>query len=97
MKMITLEDIKSYSRIDTNDDDKILELMGDAAEEQVYNYLGKSYDDLIEQYGVVPSPVKVATLAIVDTQYQNRSLVSATDLYMVPYAIDMKLLPYKIL
>ena len=42
MKMITLEDIKAYSRIDNNDDDEMLQLMGDAAEEQVYNYLGKS-------------------------------------------------------
>jgi uncharacterized phage protein (predicted DNA packaging) len=97
MKYITLDEIKKFSRIEGSDEDEVLEMMGNAAEEQVLRFLNRTYEDLLAQYGAVPVTVKSATLSIVDMQYQYRSLVSPTQLYFIPYSIDMKLLPYKAL
>lgn len=97
MKYLTLEMIKSHSRIQFDCEDDMLQLYAESAEDTVLNMLNRSYDDLITAYGEVPKPVIQATLMLVDNSYINRSPVSPQQLYQVPYTIDVLLKPYIIL
>ena len=97
MKYLTLEMIKSHSRIQFDCEDDLLQLYAESAEDTVLNMLNRSYDDLVSAYGEVPKPVIQATLMLVDNSYINRSPVSPQQLYQVPYTIDVLLKPYIIL
>ena len=96
MKWLTLEKIKAQCRIeeDFNDEDELLEMYGDSAEEVLLNYLNRSYEDVIEVYGRIPSPLVHASLMLVDTSYQYRSPVSSQNMSLVPYTFDLLVKPY---
>ena len=66
MKWLTLPDIKKQLRVDFDDEDDVLELYGSSAEDTVLNYLNRTYQDLLENYGEVPAPIRQATLMLVD-------------------------------
>lgn len=96
MKWLTLTRIKAQCRIeqDFTEEDELLEMYGESAEETVLNALGRSYTDLFEVYGRVPLPVVHASLMLVDLSYQNRSPISSQNMYQVPYTFDLLLKPY---
>lgn len=94
MKYLTIDMIRSHSRIDFDCDDAMLTLYADAAEEVTLKMLQKSYDDLIDEYGEVPKPVIQATLFLVDNSYNNRSPASTQQMWTVPYTYDFLLKPY---
>jgi uncharacterized phage protein (predicted DNA packaging) len=94
MKWLTLEWIKKHSRIDFDCEDELLELYGEDAEQTVLNLINRSFDDLIEQYGEVPKPLYVAALMLVEVSYTQRAPISQQNMYVVPYAFDMKIKPY---
>ena len=96
MKWLTIEKIKWQCRIEPEftDEDELLEMYGESAEETVLNALGRSYTDLFEVYGRVPLPVVHASLMLVDVSYQHRSPVSGQNMYLVPYTFDLLLKPY---
>lgn len=95
MKWLTLEWIKNHSRIDFLDrEEELLELYGEDAEQTVLNLINRSFDDLIEQYGEVPKPLYVAALMLVEVSYTQRAPISQQNMYVVPYAFDMKIRPY---
>ena len=95
MKWLTLDWIRSHSRLlkDVEEDD-LLELYGEDAEETVLNLCNRTMEDIIEQYGQVPTPLFVAALMLVETSYTQRAPVGMQNLYTVPYAFDMKVKPY---
>lgn len=96
MNWLTLDKIKAQCRIeaDFTDEDSLLEMYGDTAEETVLNAMNRSYTDVIEVYGRVPAPVVQASLMLVDLSYQHRSPVSPQQMYMVPYTFDLLIKPY---
>lgn len=94
MKWLTIDYIKQHSRIDFDCEDTLLELYGESAEETVLNICGRSYEDLIEVYGHVPTPLYYASLMLVDHSYEHRSPVSAQNLSIIPYGFDMMVKPY---
>lgn len=96
LKWLTLEGIKAQCRIeqDFHDEDDLLEMYGESAEEAVLNTLERSYEDLFEVYGRVPMPVVHATLMLVDLSYQHRSPVGPQNMYQVPYSFDLLMKPY---
>ena len=95
MKWLTLDWIRSHSRLlkDVEEND-LLELYGEDAEETVLNLCNRTMEDIIEQYGQVPKPLFVAALMLVETNYTQRAPVSMQNLYTVPYAFDKKVKPY---
>jgi uncharacterized phage protein (predicted DNA packaging) len=97
MRWLDLEYIKAHSRIDYDCEDDLLELYADSAEETVLNLLGRSYENLIEECGEVPAPVKQAALMLVDLSYKERSPISPQQLYAVPYTVDVLIKPYMVL
>ena len=97
MKYLTLDYIKQHSRIDYCCEDELLELYANSAEDTVMNYLNRSFEDLIEEYGQVPPAIMHTTLMLVDVSYQYRSPISPQNLYTVPYTFDVLVKPYMIL
>lgn len=94
MKFLTIDYIKQHSRLDYTCEAEILELYGEAAEATLFNYIGMTYEELVEKYGGVPAPLKQAALMLVDTSYQYRSPISPTHLSIVPYTFDILVKPF---
>lgn len=94
MKWLTIDYIKQHSRLDFSDEDSVLDLYGSAAEETTLNYLNRTYQELLEQYGEVPAPIRQATLLLVDHSYTQRSPASAQNMSIVPYSFDILVKPY---
>ena len=96
MKWLTLERIKQQLRIepDFHEEDDILEEYGESAEETILAYLNRSYEEVISIYGRVPSPVRHASLMLVDVSYQYRSPISPSNVSLVPYTFDILVKPY---
>ena len=66
MKYLTLEHIRQQLRIDHyGEEDAVLELYGSGAEDTILNMCNRTIDDVIEQYGCVPDPIRQATLLLV--------------------------------
>ena len=94
MKYLEIDYIKQHSRIDYDCEDGVLELYANAAEETVLNYLNRTYQDLLGTYGEVPTPIRQATLMLVDVSYTHRSPVTPTSMSIVPYTFDILVKPY---
>lgn len=96
MKWLTLEKIKWQCRIEPEftDEDELLEMYGESAEEVLLQYLNRTYEDLIEVYGHIPAPLCHASLMLVDVSYQYRSPVSTQSMSQVPYTFDLLVKPY---
>lgn len=98
MKYLTLDYIRSHSRLNFNCDDAELELIGKAAEEIVLHYLNRTLDDLKESNGgEVPASVIEATLCIVDNNYQHRGVSTQATQNSVLWGVDSMLKPFMIL
>ena len=95
---MTLEWIKSHSRIDYDIEDELLTLYGDAAEEAVLNIIGRSLSEVAQMWGTqeqpVPAALMQATLMLVDASYTQRSPVSSMNMFAVPYTFDFLVKPY---
>ena len=96
MKWLTLDEIKDQLRIERDFDlenDK-LTLYGDSAEEMVLELCQRSYDDFVDKYGKIPTPVREASLLLVVASYEVGSPVSMQQRYAVGYGFDFKIKPY---
>ena len=94
MKWLTIADIKKHLRVDFDDEDDVLELYGSAAEDTVLNYLNRTYQDVLEEYGEVPASIRQATLMLVDSSFNHRSPAEPTQMYYVMYGFDTLIKPY---
>lgn len=96
MKWLNLGQIKAQLRIepDFTDEDELLEMYGESAEETLLQHLNRTYEDIMEVYGRIPAPLRHASLMLVDTSYQYRSPVSAQNMSIVPYTFDILVKPY---
>ena len=96
MKWITLSQVKAQCRIepDFTEEDTLLEMYGESAEEVLLNHLNRSYENLMEVYGHIPAPLIHASLMLVDVSYQHRSPVSPQNMSIVPYTFDILVKPY---
>ena len=98
MNYITLEQIKSHCRIDSDLEDEYLEVLGAGAEEAVLAILNRTLDDLKEANGGdVPQMVVIATLMLVEQHYKERGVVSAGNLSAIPYNFDFMVKPWMVL
>lgn len=99
MKWLTLEACKNQCRIDNDSEDTLLELYGESAEEVVLNIINRDYTELVEQFGTeerpVPFPIVLASLALVELSYSQRSPVTTQTVSVVPCNnLDFWLKPY---
>ena len=97
MKWLDIEKIKAQLRLDdlqVQEEQELLKLYGNSAEESILRILNRSYADLVGEYGEVPQDIIHASLLLVDLSYQQRSPVSTQSMPAVGYTLDMKLKPY---
>lgn len=97
MKYLTFEQIKAQLRLDdeqAKEEHDLLDMYGESAEETVLNTLNCTLEDIIERHGRVPTPIRHATLMLVDNAYKERSPISPQNMSVVPYAFDLMLKPY---
>ena len=100
MKWLTLQQIKHQLRIepDFTQEDDMLELYGESAEETILQWCNRTFDDIIEKYESVPKPIVHASLLLVGTSYQYREPTTSQNISIVPYGnIDTLIKPYMIL
>ena len=99
MKFLSIDYIKQHSRIDFDDDDQLLELYGDAAEETLAGLLnrGKTVEQMVasltEEYGQIPARCYHAALTLVEQAYNHRGPTSPTNMSVVPYTFDLLIKP----
>lgn len=94
MKWLTLDKIKMHSRIDYNDEDELLTLYGESAEDMIENVTGKKYAEILEEYGEFPKPLYYASLMLVECSYTQRSPVTMTNMAIVPYTFEFLVKPF---
>lgn len=94
MKFLNIDYIKQHSRICSDCEDGLLELYGESAEDTLLNYLGRTYEDIMEEYDEVPAPLRQAALMLVDVSYTYRSPVTPANMSVVPYTFDPLVKPY---
>ena len=95
MKYLTLEYIKSHSRIDYDCENEIIDKYAAAAENSILRLLNRTIDDLMEANGgEVPDEVMVATMELTDNLIRHRSPIEQTALSVVPYNFDLMLSPH---
>ena len=96
MKWLTLDEIKDQLRIERDFDlenDK-LTLYGDSAEQAILDICRRTYDDLFDNYGAIPAPIRECSLLLVVISYEHGTPASAQQMYNVGYTFDLKLKPY---
>ena len=89
--MLTLDEIKNHTRIDSTDDDDALTLMLATATAAIGDYLG---NPAIALDNTAPAPLKSAALLLIATLYQNRESQSERKLMGNP-VFESLLQPYK--
>ena len=97
MKFLTFEQIKAQLRLDDEQAELerlLLETYGEAAEETVMNLINRDYTSIMSTYGEVPKPLVIASLMLVDVNYQHRSPVGQQNMSIVPYSFDILIKPY---
>ena len=74
MKWLTLTRIKQQCRIeqDFHDEDDLLELFGDGAEDAILLTINRTYTELFEVYGRVPTALTLVALMLVASLYKDR-------------------------
>lgn len=97
MKYLTIDYIKSHSRIDFDCEDREMELYGDGAEETILYLCNRTYENLVGTYGYVPPAIIHATLELVTNSYEQRSPASPQNLSAVPYNFDLLVKDYIVL
>ena len=95
MKWLTVERIKQQCRLelDFHDEDCILELFGESAEDAIMEVLNRSYEDLFETYGRIPAPIVHASLMLVAQSYKDREKDLVQQVYENP-TFSLLLKPY---
>lgn len=95
MKIVTLNEVKAHLRIDDSFSDTELTLKADAAEQEALDYMERTYDSLIVEYGAIPASIKNAVLNRIGSMWRNREDVSNRSMARVPYTWEAVLIKYK--
>ena len=95
MKWLTLQRIKQQLRIEPEfvNEDELLEMYGESAEEAILNVLNRRFEDIYEMYGRTPAPVVHASLLLVAKSYKDRESDMTQQVYANP-TFSLLLKPY---
>jgi uncharacterized phage protein (predicted DNA packaging) len=104
MKFLTLNEIKDQCRIehDFTLEDTLLTAYGNASENALLRICGRSYENLLEEFGEddgnggvkCPSDFYVASLLLAKHLYEHRGPVEGITLSAVPYSLDLLIKPF---
>lgn len=89
LKWLNLDAIHAHCRIDTNCEDAELEQYGKAAEQAIINVTRRTFENFIDTYGRIPDDIFVATLELVQDQYDNRNSSDSQQRHSAIYNFEM--------
>lgn len=95
LKWLTLEKIKAQCHLEQDyiEEDDLLVLYGESAEESILNITNRTYEDIIETFGDVPASLRLASLLMVAGSYEIREPWTQQKLEQTPsFSIMVK--PY---
>jgi uncharacterized phage protein (predicted DNA packaging) len=94
MATVSLTEVKLHLRITGTDEDTILAIYMDAADDYVRKFLNRSIPGENESPVIIPNAIKAACLLIVGDLYENREGASEKVVVANP-AVDRLLYPYR--
>ena len=97
MRYTNIEDLKKNARIDGDEENEYLEECCITAEAIVLEILNRTFEDIVEKYGVVPPPVRHATLMLATYYYNNREPDKGANNALCPDNVEILLKPYMVL
>ncbi len=89
--MVDLNKLKLSIRIDSDDDDSILEIFMTSASDYITSAIG----DKVEKFYDNNSRFDTAVILLTDHYYKTRSATNEADLKKVPYGVDTLILQMK--
>ena len=96
MSAITLSEAKSFLDVIHSGDDAKLQLLLDAAEDEVKQYLNRSdleeWDSTISSTDPVPASIKIGVLLLLQSNYQ----ATPEEMEQLRKVAEMKLTPYRL-
>lgn len=106
LRVVTLDELKAQMRVDFEDEDKIIELYGCAAEDAIIEGTHRTLEELkrmgyAEKNGgsqegeLFPYRLKLAILILAAHNYRNREPVASIAQNAVPYSLEMYCKPYR--
>lgn len=97
MKWLKVEYIKQHSRLDYDCEDALIELYASAAEDAILAICRRTYENVIDEFGSVPTTIVEASLLLTDHLYENRTVASQNNISPVPYTFDLMVKEYVVL
>ena len=95
MKWLTIEYIKTHSRIDYDCEDGLLELYGSDAENTILHLIRRTLANVKDMNGgEVPPELYHAALLLTDTSYEHRNPQTQTNLNNVDWNFDTIVAPF---
>lgn len=94
MRFLTLDLIKKRLRIDNDYEDELLIEYGRSAEKEALDYMQRSLESLYDEFGEVPSDIKLACLSRIATSYKYHEDITDLNLSRLPYMWEAKLTKY---
>ena len=94
LRWLSVDAIKTHSRIDFDCDVAELEQFGVAAEQAILDLTRRTYENFIDTYGRIPDPIFNASLLMVQNLYNNRDPGDMQKKEAVPYGFDLLLKNY---
>lgn len=93
---VSIEELRKQCNVDFEEDDRMIEKYGAAAERFIERRLNTTYDQIIEENnGVFPEDLEIAILMLAAHWYRVREAVSTVSQSRVPYGIEAQITPFK--
>ena len=92
--MIPLDYIKRHLRIESSEEDEIIETISQAAFHAILSHINRSEDSLFDDYACIPPSISVATAMLTGTLLEHREATANVQLNTNPFILTL-LRPYK--
>ena len=97
LRWLSVDAIKTHSRIDFDCEVAELEQFGVAAEQAILDLTRRTYENFIDTYGRIPDPIFNASLLLVQNLYNNRDAADSQKKEASLYGFDLLLKNYMVL
>ena len=92
---VTIEDLKRQLRVDYEEEDDLIAMYGEAAENVVVKATNRSLEELKAiGDGALPLPIRVAILKMAAEMFTNRGITTQGNVSVVPYGFEALIKPY---
>ncbi len=98
MKFLNIDMCRAHLRIEPEEFEEqksIICQYAESAEDLVLCWIEKTYEEVVEEYGGVPSNLVQAALLVLVQNYEHRTSITAQQVYLLPIGnFDALCIPY---